>query len=36
MFLDIDIRDEFTGLETPIEASDVETFYAVVGNQGES
>jgi fatty acid synthase subunit alpha len=33
---EIDIRDKFTGPEVTIEASAVETFCAVVGNQGES
>ena len=33
---DIDIREKFTGPEITIEANDVETFCAVVGNQGES
>jgi fatty acid synthase subunit alpha len=32
----IDIKDKFTGPEITIEASAVETFCAVVGNQGES
>ena len=32
----INIKDKFTGPEITIEASAVETFCAVVGNQGES
>lgn len=32
----IDIRDKFTGPEITVEANAVETFCAVVGNQGES
>ena len=33
---DIDIRDTFTGPEVTIEATEVERFCAVVGNQGET
>lgn len=33
---DLDIHDTFTGPETVIDASEVEQFCAVVGNQGES
>lgn len=33
---EIDIKDTFTGPEITIEASDVETFCGVVGNQGEN
>lgn len=32
----IDVRDTFTGPEVTIQASDVETFCSVVGNEGES
>ena len=32
----IDIRDKFTGPENTVEASAVEVFCAIVGNQGES
>jgi enoyl reductase-like protein len=32
----IDIREKFTGPEITIEASAVETFCAIIGNQGES
>lgn len=32
----IDVRETFTGPEVTIQASDVETFCAVVGNDGES
>ena len=32
----IDIKEKFTGPDVTIEASDIETFCSVVGNQGES
>ena len=32
----IDLKEKFTGPNVTIEASDIETFCSVVGNQGES